>query len=545
MERFQGLLLDVWREACRHIEIEESVPTLARILARRTPITGLQIDTFDWERRLVNPRARGVSGTSASASGFPGTRHLRPDQIAPIKAWLEGRAIAIRSAARESRPELRGLFEGGASGDSWIAAPLASDHGAAGVLLLRLPASFEADDEKLRVVEYLIEPFSVALENDRRLLELKALREASEAERRSALARLGRDDLVETIIGMDSGLGAVMRRVALVAGSDVPVLILGETGSGKEVIARAIHEKSPRSKAPFIRVNCGAIPSELIDSELFGHERGAFTGATASRRGWFERADKGTLLLDEIGELPLPAQVRLLRVLQEGVFERVGGERSIRVDVRIVAATHRDLPTMVREGRFREDLWYRITGFPVLLPPLRDRREDIPALARHFAERAARRFGLRPLALSPIDIEMLVSYSWPGNIRELASVIDRAAILGAGESLEIAKSLGGNLMAEAESHWEPVRAAEISTAGFRTLDDVARRHIESALRATGGRIEGRDGIARMLGVNPHTLRARMRKLGIDWNRFRPGRPVEEASLDAPAILAPIEAFPPA
>jgi hydrogenase-4 transcriptional activator len=544
VERFEGLLLDVWREACRNIEIDESVPTLARVLTRRVPLTGLQVEIFDWERRLINPRARGVAG--GSDSGFPGPRHIRPDQAASVRAWADGRSTAIRPARSAGDPWLSALFDGAAGTDSWIAAPLASDHGTAGVLLLRIPGTAALDDERLRVVEHLIEPFSVALENDRRLFELQALREASEAERRSALARLGRADLVETIIGMDSGLGAVMRRVSLVAASDVPVLILGETGSGKEVIARAIHEKSPRANAPFIRVNCGAIPSELVDSELFGHERGAFTGATASRRGWFERADKGTLLLDEIGELPLPAQIRLLRVLQEGLFERVGGERSIRVDVRIVAATHRDLPTMVREGRFREDLWYRITGFPVLLPPLRDRKEDIPALARHFADRAARRFGLRPLTLSPGDLDMLMSYSWPGNIRELASVIDRAAILGAGESLEIAKSLGGNLLAHDGPKVTAVhRSSHTPTADFRTLDDVARAHIEAALRVTGGRIEGKDGIARLLGVNPHTLRARMRKLGIDWSRFRPGHAAAEpaghdamelASLEPPGAL---------
>ena len=187
-----------------------------------------------------------------------------------------------------------------------------------------------------------------------------------------------------------------MERVELVSKSDVPVLIFGETGSGKEVVARAIHNRSPRAKRPFIRVNCGAIPHELIDSQLFGHEKGAFTGATETRQGWFERADGGTLLLDELGELPLAAQVRLLRILQDGWLDRVGGQRPISVDVRIVAATHRDLPAMVAAGQFREDLWYRLAVFPIVLPPLRERREDIPELARHFAQRAATRFGLYP-----------------------------------------------------------------------------------------------------------------------------------------------------
>jgi transcriptional regulator with GAF, ATPase, and Fis domain len=272
-----------------------------------------------------------------------------------------------------------------------------------------------------------------------------------------------------------------------------------------------------------MRVNCGAIPRELIDSQLFGHERGSFTGAAETRQGWFERADMGTLFLDEIGELPLDAQVRFLRVLQDGFIERVGGTKPIRVNVRVVAATHRDLAAMVRENAFREDLWYRIAVFPILLPPLRDRIDDIPALARHFAARAATRFGLAPVMPAASDIDLLQSYDWPGNIRELGAVIDRAAILGNGQTLELATSLGlsgpqrTSMPALAIGNESPP-----STTGrtIATLDDATRRHIEAALRATRGRIEGPQGAARLLKINPHTLRARMRKLRIDWNAFR-------------------------
>ncbi len=306
-----------------------------------------------------------------------------------------------------------------------------------------------------------------------------------------------------------------MERVALVAQSDVPVLILGETGTGKEVVSRAIHSRSIRGSGPFIRVNCGAIPPELIDSQLFGHEKGSFTGAAETRKGWFERADGGTLFLDEIGELPLAAQVRLLRVLQDGLVERVGGEHPLRVDVRIVAATHRELAEMVKRGSFREDLWYRVNVFPILLPRLRERLEDIPALARHFAHRAANHFGLPYVEPSGEDLQALQLYAWPGNIRELGAVIDRAAILGNGKSLQVAQALGINRPPlDSPRAWSGVSAAvEVCDGGgaqpalsaFPTLDAAMKEHIERALRATRGRIEGRGGAAQLLAINPHTL----------------------------------------
>ncbi len=320
----------------------------------------------------------------------------------------------------------------------------------------------------------------------------------------------------DPIVGAEAGLAPVMERLGLVAGLDVPVLLLGETGSGKEVVARAIHTRSRRAAGPFLRVNCGAIAPGLIDSELFGHERGSFTGALAERRGWFERADQGTLFLDEIGELPLEAQVRLLRVLQDHTLERVGGHRPVSVDVRIVAATHRDLRGLIAEGRFREDLWYRIAVFPIDLPPLRDHIEDVPALANHFALRAATRFGTPPRLPSQEDLDLLVAYAWPGNVRELIAVIERAVILGNGARLEVAKALGAAPSAPTGARPAPAGADE----SFATLDQAVARHIEAALARTRGRIEGRGGAADLLGINPHTLRARMRKLGLDWRRFR-------------------------
>jgi transcriptional regulator with GAF, ATPase, and Fis domain len=390
------------------------------------------------------------------------------------------------------------------------------------VLLVQAPAAQRLTAEHEHLCQALLEPCAVALDNDHRLRELRALRDAAEADKRFLLTRLGREDLTVAVVGAERGLRAVMDRVALVARSDVPVLLLGETGSGKEVIARAIHDRSQRARGPFIRVNCGAIPSELIDSELFGHEKGSFTGATATRRGWFERANEGTLFLDEIGELPLAAQVRLLRVLQDGSFERVGGEHAIKVDVRIVAATHRDLAAMVQNGAFREDLWYRIAGFPIVIPPLRERREDIPLLAEHFARRAALRFGLKVQLPTAEDLALLVAYPWPGNVRELGAVIDRAAILGDGERLEVVRALG----AGADLATPPKTANALQpmtppvTPAVLSLDEAAKQHIERALAATHGRIEGLHGAATLLKINPHTLRARMRKLGIRWASFR-------------------------
>jgi transcriptional regulator with GAF, ATPase, and Fis domain len=413
--------------------------------------------------------------------------------------------------------ELGEVVPEGVKGDV-LAAALVASNGPAGVLLLVAKSGTYFDAPHAELAESLREPFAVALENDRRLHEMATLREAAEADRRSLLSRLGRTERADPIVGADGGLRPVLERVDLVARSDVPVLILGETGTGKEVIARAIHNRSPRSAAPFIRVNCGAIPPELIDSQLFGHERGSFTGAVETRQGWFERADGGTLFLDEIGELPPAAQVRLLRVLQDGYIERVGGQQPIHVDVRIVAATHRDLQAMVKTSQFREDLWYRVAVFPVPLPPLRERPEDIPGLARHFAERAATRFGLPVVMPTPDDVRLLVAYPWPGNIRELGAVIDRAALLGEGKQLQIARALG----VQAAPTAPPALAASTVTANppIAPLDDAVRRHIESALAATRGRIEGPFGAAAILRINPHTLRARMRKLHINWRRFR-------------------------
>jgi transcriptional regulator with GAF, ATPase, and Fis domain len=332
----------------------------------------------------------------------------------------------------------------------------------------------------------------------------------------------------ERLIGGETGLAAVMARARLVSRSSAPVLLFGETGTGKEIIARAIHEHSTFRSGPFRRVNCGAIAPELIDSELFGHEHGAFTGAVTRRKGWFEQADGGTLFLDEIGELALAAQVRLLRVVQDGEVIRVGGERPVRVHVRIVAATHRDLPSLVESQLFREDLYYRLAVFPIVIPPLRDRPSDIRAFAEYFAERAANRFGLRPVPVSDDDVHVLTEYGWPGNVREMAAVMDRAVLIGQGRALNVAAALGQSTRTP---NSPPPPVPQITgRLAIEPLDVVMARHIEAALGAAHGRVEGPHGAARLLRINPHTLRARMRKLKIDWRRFRTS-PTELLSKD--------------
>ena len=511
------LLLDVWREACRHIEIEEFAARIAPLLAQRLPLHLLLIQRIDPQRRAVDT----VAAAGPDRSRVPTSHRIEQSAqwMEDLLAWWALRESARGTGASDASTRLR-LLPAGVKGH-FLAGPLTVEGAAAGLLLVITRSSKPFSREHERVVRELLDPFSTALENDQRLREIGTLREAAEADKLSALSRLGRQTLKDTIVGAELGLKAVMDRVDLVARSDVPVLLLGETGSGKEVVARAIHDRSPRTSGPFLRVNCGAITPELIDSELFGHERGSFTGAISARKGWFERADGGTLLLDEIGELRPAAQVRLLRILQDGSFERVGGERQLHVDVRVVAATHRDLRSMVAERQFREDLWYRIAVFPIRLPPLRERLEDIPALAIHFALRASRRFGTRPLSPSPEDLSLLSSYAWPGNVRELAAVMDRAVILGDGKHLEVATALGATPTAPTAAAVAPdARAGAEVQSGLLTLNAAAARHIESALAKTGGRIEGPHGAARLLGINPHTLRARMRRLGVDWKRFR-------------------------
>jgi transcriptional regulator with GAF, ATPase, and Fis domain len=476
-------------------------------------VEAIVLQSVDLERRLLLTVAEDRSERFRAVP--PPRQQLTDQELRSLLAWVrEGKV----RRGRPSHDALLAQLVGAGGQIDVIAGPLLDDEqGPLGVLLLVAdPGAVSALPEE--DANALLELFAVALGTHRRVQELGRLREVVEADNRALLSRLDRQRIVESIVGGDAGFKEVMGRVRQVAPTDVPVLLLGETGTGKEVVARAIHDQSARRSGPMLRVNCGAIAPGLVDSELFGHERGSFTGAVAARAGWFERADGGTLFLDEVGELTLAAQVRLLRVLQESVIERVGGQRSVHVDARIVAATHRDLEQMVQQGTFREDLWYRISVFPVVIPPLRDRREDLPALASHFGWSAGRRIGGRPLGLSSSDVDLLLGYDWPGNVRELASVIERAAILGDGKYLDIAAALGSRSARVRRDSVAP--AGPAAPGGFPKLDTVITQHIEAALGRARGKIEGAGGAAELLGLNPHTLRSRMRKLAIDWRRFR-------------------------
>jgi formate hydrogenlyase transcriptional activator len=292
-----------------------------------------------------------------------------------------------------------------------------------------------------------------------------------------------------------------------VASTDATVLITGETGTGKELIARAIHRRSPRARGPLVKVNCAAIPPTLLASELFGHERGAFSGAVERRKGRFEQAHGGTLFLDEIGELPQEMQVLLLRVLQEREFERLGGTRTLQVDVRLVAATNRDLAEDVRAGKFRSDLYYRLNVFPVHVPPLRERTEDIPPLVAHFAEKYGERFGRKISRIERKTLDVLQAHRWPGNVRELENTVERAVILSRNGALSVdAGMLHG--------------AAEMPSAEPASSEE--RSAMEAALRASRGKVSGEDGAALKIGIPASTMEFRIKKLGIDKLRYRRG-----------------------
>ncbi|MCB9865494.1 MAG: sigma 54-interacting transcriptional regulator [Phycisphaerales bacterium] len=371
------------------------------------------------------------------------------------------------------------------------------------VFIAAQPAAYSPGE--LPFLQLVANQVAVAVENALAFEEIEGLRDKLAKEKAYLEEEVRTEHDFGDIVGENATLKAILKQVETVAPTDSAVLIHGETGTGKELIARAVHDLSPRSGRTFMKLNCAAIPTGLLESELFGHEKGAFTGAISQKIGRFELAHQGTLFLDEVGDIPLELQPKLLRVLQEQEFERLGGVKTIRVNVRLVAATNRDLREMIAEGQFRRDLYYRLNVFPICLPPLRERTDDIPRLVRHFTQLFARRMGRRIETIPTSVMKALVHYPWPGNVRELQNVIERAVILSPGPELQVP-------MSDLPPAEMPIEAEPAATGV--TLTDAEREHILRALHSTNWVLGGPDGAAARLGMKRSTLHWKMKKLGI-------------------------------
>jgi formate hydrogenlyase transcriptional activator len=376
--------------------------------------------------------------------------------------------------------------------------------------------------EEVELLNEVAKQIAIAVENARAYRQITVLKDTLAKEKLYLEEEIRTEQNFEEIVGESAALRRVLKEVETVAPTDSTVLIRGETGTGKELIARALHQLSPRRERTFVKINCAAIPTGLLESELFGHEKGAFTGAITQKIGRFELAHQGTLFLDEVGDIPAELQPKLLRVLQEQEFERLGSTRTVRVDVRLVAATNRDLGQMAADGQFRSDLFYRLNVFPVLLPPLRERRDDIPRLVRHFAQMVARRMGRRIETIPAETMDALVQYPWPGNIRELENVIERGVILSPGTSLHVNLSelvvRGERLPADGQKsgfdRTNELRSTPSSPNSGSTLADAERDHILDVLNETDWVLGGPKGAAARLALKRTTLQSKMKKLGI-------------------------------
>jgi len=442
---------------------------------------------------MLNPAAERLFGCSAAEAQGAHLAHLLGDEtvrrLSALDHLLQGRADA--------------------AGHGWVPGPF-----------LVTPAGRDSFRAEATISGYLAQGrrFStIILRNVEELARAEARIESLSAQTAYLISEIEEDHGFDEIVGQSPALRAALKAVTQVASTDATVLILGETGTGKELFARAIHKRSRRHDGPLVKVNCAAIPATLIESEFFGHEKGAFTGATGRRDGRFALADGGTIFLDEIGELPLELQGRLLRILQEGEFEPVGGSKTRKVDVRVIAATNRDLERAVQEGRFREDLYYRLSVFPLRLPPLRERGNDIVLLAEDLIKKLSRRMGYPASPLAAADAALLRSLSWPGNVRELRNVIERAMITSAGGPLGLDRVLPDAAPARATD--TAVEAGRPRTVlDERQLRAIERTNMIAALDQTGWRVGGDGGAASILGISPSTFKSRMKSLGIRRQR---------------------------
>jgi formate hydrogenlyase transcriptional activator len=457
------------------------------------------------------------------ALDFPGRQGLlKPEMIIPRDASPAGRAIAegktLVARGKELDPytsEVVRLLR--AEGLHTICCiPLSNRGRTFGTLNLASRRDDAFSDPDIEIVQQVAAQVAIAVENALAFKEIDALKDKLAEEKLYLEEEIRNAFNFEEIVGESAAIRRVMAQVELVAPAGTTVLIQGETGTGKEVIARAVHNLSPRRERTFVKINCAAIPSGLLEAELFGHERGAFTGALNQKIGRFELADRGTLFLDEVGDIPLELQPKLLRVLQEQEFERLGSNRTQRVDVRVVAATNRDLPKLVAERAFRSDLYYRLNVFPIHIPALRERKEDVPLLVRYFVQKFSRALN-KTVEYVPADVmDALANYGWPGNIRELENLIERAVLLSPGRELRVPLSELKPTVAFSDpaSPFASLSAPIPTTSSITTLEEAERQHILRALRQTEWRIAGPRGAAMVLGMKRTTLQARMRKLGI-------------------------------
>ena len=499
---------------CGRLEIEDAMADCIRYLNQFMPADKISLEHYQPDFKAMQIIAQ------ATPAGGKKTNRLTP---LPQEAWdymltvkdifeSEGTVPAFVINEPETNPVSQAMTEDyGTQDHSLLVLTLTIKGNYFGDMVLECKGKGRYTEEHARLLTLLNGPFTTAVSNHLKHQEILNLKDRLLDDNRYLHQEMQRM-IGETIVGEKFGLKAVMEMVRQVAPIDSPVLLLGETGVGKDIIANAIRTASSRAEGPFIIVNCGAIPDSLLDSELFGHEKGAFTGALSQKKGRFERADKGTIFLDEIGELPPAAQVRLLRVIQNQEIERVGGTEAIKIDIRIIAATNRNLEEMVEKGDFREDLWFRLNVFPISIPPLRDRKMDIPSLAQHFISEKARKMNRTdPPALAPGSMDSLMAYNWPGNVRELENIIERALILNREGPVRFDNLITSARTGDAEKPAVPENS-------IRTMDEMIAAHIKRALAHAGGRIQGAGGAAELLDMNANTLRSRMKKLGIDAHR---------------------------
>jgi len=505
------LLLDVTNQVVSNLELRDLLHAISQDVRRvmQSDYAGLSLpDKENKQLRLYAldfPEGKGflqedfaywMEGTPSGTA----MRTMKPLTLqSPFTGWLDYPIVQI--AVREGLKSICCL-------------PLISRNRAIGVLVLgrlRDDAFRQAD---ISFLSQIANQIALAVENALVYREIRELKEQLSKEKLYLEDEIRTEMNFAQIIGNSASLRRVLKGVGTVAPTDSTVLIYGETGTGKELIARAIHDLSPRSSKSFVKLNCAAIPTGLLESELFGHEKGAFTGAIAQRIGRFEVANGGTIFLDEIGEIPLELQTKLLRVLQEREFERLGSSRTLRTDARLIAATNRDLETMVSEQKFRSDLFFRLNVFPVHVPPLRERQGDIPLLVRHFTQQFSRRMKKAMETIPSATMDALCRYHWPGNIRELQNVIERAVIVSVGPALSVDV---GDLKFPKVNHPEERAAAPNSTTNgalHSVLEETERQQILKALAQSNWIVAGPDGAAALLGINRSTLQVRIRKLGI-------------------------------